>query len=259
MTRIHRIRLRLSNAFLVLGERPVLVDTGSPGEATKIVRAIEWHNISPRDLSLILLTHAHTDHAGSAAELQKLTGAPVAIHPAERAMLARGKMGKLRPLRPRHKLLELYVNRPFDGLTPDYELKDGQRLDQYGLAASVCHTPGHSAGSVSVVLDPPMAGEPNDALLGDLMIGGFLGGLLYPGYPRLPYFAEDYAQIERSLHRVLPQIGGRLHLGHGGPIEVARAKNRLLGTVAEKAAAPQLATDAIARQACSNGPCLTAA
>lgn len=253
MTRIHRIRLRLSNAFLVIGERPVLVDTGSPGEASKVIQQMSRHGVSAQDLSLILLTHAHTDHAGNAAELQKLTDAPVAIHPAETAMLSRGTMGKLKPLRPRHKLLELYVNKPFNGLTADQELSDGQRLDSYGLAAAVCHTPGHTAGSVSVVLDPPSPGAANDALMGDLLIGGFLGGLIHPGYPRLPYFAEDYSQIERSLHRVLPRIEGRLHLGHGGPIHVARARDRLLETAVEESAPPQLAADAIAREYCSNG------
>ncbi len=91
------IRLLLSNAFLVLGERPVLIDAGSPGEERKIARAIEAAGVELRDIGLILLTHAHRDHAGSAKALRQLTGAPVALHPAENAMLERGHMGKLTP------------------------------------------------------------------------------------------------------------------------------------------------------------------
>ncbi|MEM6331483.1 MAG: MBL fold metallo-hydrolase [Planctomycetota bacterium] len=226
---VHPIRLRLSNAFLAIGQRPVLVDAGSPGEADKIVRAMAGHGVAPRDLSLILLTHAHTDHAGAARQLRERSRAPVALHPADAAMLGRGTMGRLRPVRPRHRLLELYVNRPFDGLTPDVGLADGQRLDAYGLAAAVVHTPGHCAGSVSVVLDGPegsadrLRGEADesagrDALVGDLLIGGFLGGLLNRHRPRLPYFADDPAELRRSVARMIARAGGTWYAGHGGPL-----------------------------------------
>lgn len=218
MATVHAIRLRLSNAFLVIGDRPVLVDAGSPGEADKICRAMQRLGVTPSDLSLILLTHAHTDHAGSAKELRHRSGAPVALHPADRAMLARGAMGRLAPLRPRHRLLELYVNKPFDGFLPDVELSAGQRLDEFGLGAEILETPGHCPGCVSVLLDAASADRPRDALIGDLLIGGFLGGLLAPSRPRLPYFAEDYPRLVESVERLLRASPGTLYAGHGGPL-----------------------------------------
>ncbi|MEM8865246.1 MAG: MBL fold metallo-hydrolase [Planctomycetota bacterium] len=232
MATIYPLRLRLSTAFLVIGERPVLVDAGSPGEADKIVRAMAKYHVSPGDLSLILLTHAHTDHAGSAKELRQRSGAPVALHPADGEMLRRGTMGRLNPLRPRHRLLELYVNKPFDGFEADVDLHDGQRLVEYGLAAEVVETPGHSAGSVSVVLDRPAPNELCDALIGDLLIGGFLGGLIDPRRPRLPYFAEDYGQILDSVATVADKAGGHYYCGHGGPLnalETAKWRERIAG------------------------------
>lgn len=215
---IHTIRLSLSNAFLVVSERPVLVDAGSPREEDKIARAIEAAGVRLRDISLILLTHAHRDHAGSAKALREMTGAPVALHPAENAMLERGHMGVLTPVRPRHTLLLPYLNRPFDGFTPDLALREGQSLAEFGLAAEVVETPGHSSGSVSIVL--PFG----DALAGDLLIGGFLGGLLERSRARLPYFAEDAPTLKQSVNKLKELAPDRWYLGHGGPIEARSAQ-----------------------------------
>ena len=222
MATVHPIRLRLSNAFLVIGDRPVLVDAGSPGEAGKIERAMARHGVAPGDLSLILLTHAHTDHAGSAKELRRRSDAPVALHPADGEMLRHGSMGRLKPVRPRHRLLELYVNKPFDGFDADLELTQGMRLDEFGLPAEVVETPGHCAGSVSVVLDAANREEPRDALVGDLLIGGFLGGLFDRRRSRLPYFADDLQELRRSVETLRGHAAGAWYLGHGGPIPAPR-------------------------------------
>jgi len=224
MTKILPIRLRLSNAFLVVGKRPVLVDAGSPGEAEKILSAVRSNGVEPRDLSLILLTHAHTDHAGSAKALREQTGAPVALHPADAQMLRRGTMGKLKPVRPRHRLLELYVNKPFEGFEADIELADDQRLDEFGLAGSIVATPGHCAGSVSVVLDSASEETPRNAIVGDLLIGGFLGGMFNRHRPRLPYFAEDLQELNRSINRLLGHATGNWYLGHGGPLDAGQVQ-----------------------------------
>ena len=226
MTKVVTIRLRLSNAFLVLGDRPVLVDAGSPGEADRIESVIAKHGVALSDVSLILLTHAHTDHAGAAKELRKRSSAPVALHPADDEMLRRGTMGKLKPVRPRHRLLELYVNKPFDGFDADLELTEGQRLDEFGVAASVVETPGHCAGSVSVVIDAE-EGKPRDAMVGDLLIGGYLGGLIKRRRPRLPYFADDVALVRQSVKRLASLAPGRWYLGHGGPLLVHQLPSEL--------------------------------
>ncbi len=64
------------NAYLLLGRRPVIVDAGTPGSGRKIYDRITAHGVDPTDVSLIVLTHGHIDHFGSAAELHRLTGAP---------------------------------------------------------------------------------------------------------------------------------------------------------------------------------------
>ncbi|WSW02240.1 MBL fold metallo-hydrolase [Streptomyces sp. NBC_01006] len=71
------------NAYLLLGRRPVLVDAGTPGSGQSIRERIAGHGLDPSDLALIVITHGHIDHFGSAAELHRLTGAPIAGHVAD--------------------------------------------------------------------------------------------------------------------------------------------------------------------------------
>ena len=68
------------NSFILVGDRPVLVDSGMPGQATKTLAALAGEGFAPADVSLILITHRHVDHIGSAAALRRATGAPVAVH-----------------------------------------------------------------------------------------------------------------------------------------------------------------------------------
>lgn len=209
---LRKIPLSLSNAFLVLGERPVLVDAGSPREEGRILRQLAAWGVAPRDVALIVLTHAHADHAGAAAALRRATGAPIALHPDEAQTARDGRMPRLRPVRARHHLLWPLVNRPFEPFEADLTLGAAQRLDAHGLAASVLETPGHSPGSVSLLLDG------GGALAGDLLIGGYAGGLVAPSRPRLPYFADDLPTLLRSAARLVALAPGGWHVGHGGPL-----------------------------------------
>lgn len=91
------------------------------------------------------------------------------------------------------------------------------RLDELGVAGVVLHTPGHTPGSISVVLDS------GDAIVGDLLMGGYLGGAILPTRPAFHYFAADLPGVMVSLDRVLAAASGRLFVGHGGPVPHAAA------------------------------------
>lgn len=66
MTEIIRIKLSLSSVYLIKDHKAILVDTGMPGEEDKILKAVAQAGVSANDLSLILHTHAHVDHAAAA-------------------------------------------------------------------------------------------------------------------------------------------------------------------------------------------------
>jgi len=101
---------------------------------------------------------------------------------------------------------------PFQPASADLPASEGLRLDAFGVAATILHTPGHTPGSVSVLLDG------GDAIVGDMLMGGYAGGTLWPSRPNFHYFADNLSLAMESLDRVLRASCGRLFVGHGGPV-----------------------------------------
>lgn len=219
------IRLSISNAFLVKGERPVLIDTGCPGDTDALLAALAREGVAPADLALILHTHGHRDHAGGTARVKGVTAAPAAVHPADADMLVRGANRPLIPATLTGRLIRPFVDRPFPPSTPDLALEESTDLKAYGLAARILGTPGHTAGSVSVLFD---SGE---AVAGDLLIGGYLGGLLAPHVPGYPYFLEDRAELRASIRKLLGHSPSRIYVGHGGPLSGDDVRKRFAAEV----------------------------
>ena len=213
MTVIHSLRLRFSNAYLVIGSRPILVDTGSHGDMERIEAGLAAAGIDVGDLSLILHTHVHSDHFGNTAAVARRAGCPVSYHPADQPLIDRGDNGPLRGIGLRGRLLaRLFRNRTFTPATADVAAVEGMRLDAFGVAGTVFHTPGHTTGSIAVILDS------GDAIVGDTLMGGYAGGAVFPTRPNFHYFADDLTMAMASLDRVLAATRGTLFVGHGGPL-----------------------------------------
>ncbi|WP_051845161.1 MBL fold metallo-hydrolase [Streptomyces globisporus] len=207
------------NAYLLLGRRPVIVDAGTPGSGRRIYEQVAAHGVDPTDVSLIVITHGHIDHFGSAAELHRLTGAPVAGHIADlgpyRAGRARepyiptGPMGRLMA---RNKNLHIQV----EPLEPDVVVTGETDLEDFGIAARVMPTPGHTAGSISVLTDR------GDLVAGDLIANSLFG--LVRGRPANPPFHDDPLRNLASLRKMLALNPTSLHVGHGTPLEPDRVR-----------------------------------
>ena len=79
----------MSNAYLVEdGDKLLVIDTGMPGHARKIVSYVKSLGKDPGSVETIILTHSDLDHTGSTAQLKQLTGAKVAIHEADAPRLS---------------------------------------------------------------------------------------------------------------------------------------------------------------------------
>ena len=103
-------------------------------------------------VKLILLTHGHPDHAGSAALLRQSLHIPVAMgkadlpllgHPAARPLYGRGLMGKALLAMSRKSL-----SQPGTDFTPELLLEGGEDFYRYGFSIRVLALPGHTAGSM---------------------------------------------------------------------------------------------------------------
>lgn len=213
MLTIHQINLRVSNAFLVVGERPILIDTGTPHDTATIRAALRQRDLDFSDLALIVHTHAHSDHMGSTAEIVAEARCPIAYHADEQAMVDRGDNGRLQGLGLRGNIMSRFFSfAKFQPVMADFFVTDQMRLDDYGVAGSILHTPGHTAGSVSFVADT------GEAIIGDLLMGGYVGGKLLRTKPNFHYFADDRHQVLSSVDLVLMRTTGPLYVGHGGPL-----------------------------------------
>lgn len=81
IVRIPILPFSMVNAHLVRGpDGCVLVDAGLPRSEYKIEKVLARHGLSFRDIKLIVITHAHVDHAGAASALRELTQAPIVAH-----------------------------------------------------------------------------------------------------------------------------------------------------------------------------------
>ena len=215
--------MNMVNSFILVGERPVIVDTGIPGSAPKILSALAREGFTPSDVSLILITHRHVDHIGSAEQLKRATGAPVAVHALDADWLRRGEGGP-RPatgLGGRFFDLTGAPNAHAEPCEPDIVIEEDMVLEPFGVPGGVVlHTPGHTAGSVSALL-------PNgDVLAGDLAIGGisFLGGIAFKGHARKPPYEDDPIVVRRSLVGLLDRGASRFFVGHGGPLTASAVR-----------------------------------
>ena len=139
-----------SFAFVDADGQVTLVDCGLKRAPARIVAALAGIGKRPSDVTRIVLTHAHSDHAGGASDMVERTGVPgIDVHEDDAAYLASGHnaptsgstMGRL---------LSRSSSARFDPVAVGEPLTDGQVLDVAG-GLRVLHTPGHSPGHVSLL------------------------------------------------------------------------------------------------------------
>lgn len=209
---------------------PDFVVTDRYGEASElrdvrrwIVETLREAGVEAGDISLILLTHGHVDHFGSAAELKRITGAPVAVHEKDAENLRRGRNPHLTPMSLEGRLMKPLLKTEAPPVEPDVIFSGEMSLEAYGVDARVIETPGHTAGSVSVVT------ADGEAIVGDVVAGGYLGFTLRPHAPRYHLFVEDVGAVQESISRLLDLAPTRLLPGHGGPLDPEAVRARFFG------------------------------
>ncbi|MHC5053311.1 MAG: MBL fold metallo-hydrolase [Planctomycetota bacterium] len=206
-----RVEIGLSNGWIIRADGgAVLVDAGFDRFAPRVAWGLRHMGLAPSDLKLVIITHAHIDHIGALGDIVRGTGAAVAVHEREAEYVRAGRPLMPRGLSPRGRLTVAFGNRhpELTAVKPvEPEVVMGRELDlaPWGLGGKVVETPGHSPGSVSVVLDD------GRAYVGDIVINSFR-----PALPlRTSCFGDSPEAMPGSWRRVL-DLGARVICpGHG--------------------------------------------
>ena len=150
-TDLYQIGLGGVNAFLIDEDELILIDTGSPGSAQEIITAIESIGRQRNDLKHILVTHSHPDHAGSLAELKRMTGAVAYMHPAEATITEIGKLTQdMSPAPGMEEMFKQIIgfgSAEYEPVKIEHQVNDGDEILLAG-GLTVIHAPGHCTGQI---------------------------------------------------------------------------------------------------------------
>ena len=161
----------------------VMIDPG--GDALGLLSKIKKLDLN---IKYIILTHGHYDHTGAINEIKEKTNAPIAIH----------KLDK--------KILE------DENKSADMYLKDGDELYIGSIKLKIIHTPGHSPGGISILMDGAI-------FTGDTLFAGSIG--------RTDFYKGDMEQILSSIKNklfLLPEET-KVYPGHGPASTIGSEKN----------------------------------
>lgn len=205
--KVYRLLFHISNVFLIVaGSKTILVDTSNRYCRKRIKRKLDQLHITHIDY--LILTHTHYDHASNARFIQDTYGAKVIAHEEGIDALRNGcsqvPQGTIGITRLVSRFVRKYINRRLDYgcCEPDIILKDSFHLQQEGVNIRIIHTPGHSADSVSILVDDEIA------IAGDALFGVFPHSVFPP-------FADDIPCLVASWQKLLA-TPARLYLpAHG--------------------------------------------
>jgi glyoxylase-like metal-dependent hydrolase (beta-lactamase superfamily II) len=214
-----------SNVYLLDGGRGDrwLIDCGHWSERHQLLGELKRSGLAPSELTGVLLTHRHSDHAGNAAYLQREFGLKVYAHRADAEVLggAKERHALARRGAVHERLLGRIENRWPSRVDVDGVLEEGQSI----ASLEVHWVPGHTEGSVFF----------RHAATGCLLTGDTLLTprpplhLLFDVVPPYPAYSIDLRQAWEAIDRFHQQGHPYEHVlaGHGAPL-IGRARERVL-------------------------------
>lgn len=166
----------------------------------QVRRVVEQLEAEQLQVERILVTHGHIDHVGGVPALKRASGAPIAMHPDDLAILDWAHFAEL-PFLP-------------DGFTPfeiDQPLAHGSMIAFEDLQLRVLHTPGHTQGSLCFLFGL-------DCFSGDTLFQRGIGRTDLPG--------GDTAKIVFSIRNVLYRLPAKtvVYPGHGPKTTIEEEK-----------------------------------
>lgn len=201
-----------SNSFLIRDRNhTVMVDTGRRYSLKSLLNRI--YKAGTKTVDYLILTHTHFDHAENAAYLKEHFGLQIIVHQNESELLKKGEnpivAGTILPTRFLARLLAGRIQQLFhyQAVTPDVLVSKEFDLAPLGIKGHILHTPGHTQGSMSVIIDNEIA------IVGDTLFGIFPGSVFPPFGQDLPQMIESWGLLIGTSCKVfLPTHGSQRSL-----------------------------------------------
>ncbi len=208
---IIRILSGRSNAFIISnGKGCIMVDSSRSNQWRKLRKRLRLLQIDHIDY--LILTHSHFDHAENARKIKEVFQPEILIHESESDYLRNGDsplpQGTIVVTR---LILKIFGNllQPrlkYQGVAGDIKVDSRLDLNPWGYNAYIIHTPGHTQGSMSLIVDDEIA------LVGDAMVGEIKTSIFQP-------FADDIKEAIRSWKKLLDTECTTYLPAHGGAIK----------------------------------------
>ncbi len=194
----------LASYLIVTPKGSILVNTGYEYSVPEIRSRIGTLGFKFSDINILLVTHAHSDHAAGEASVKQLTGAKMLAMEEEVPLLESGG-----------KTDYLFGNSGwFPPVKVDRVLKDGEKIELGGTELTAYLHPGHTKGSTSFALDVSENGKTYHVLIANL--GNINPGTVLLHNPKYPRIAEDYARTFRGQKELPCDIFLTSHAGQFG-------------------------------------------
>ncbi|MFO7887694.1 MAG: MBL fold metallo-hydrolase [Eubacteriales bacterium] len=208
---------RVNNNYIIKLEKGyLLIDTGYPEQFNVFRKKLRDHNIGLKDISYILLTHSHDDHAGFLNELLDYTEAKVILHHLAVDRLRKGQnsfdggcTGYLALTF--YRFMKLFgkgehkfppVDRPERYIVLDDSTKS---IIEEQLSGTIINLPGHTIDSIGFLL------EDGSLFCGDAAMNGF------PSLNRISIWIEDLKDYKESWKVILNKNPSKIYPSHGKP------------------------------------------
>jgi glyoxylase-like metal-dependent hydrolase (beta-lactamase superfamily II) len=193
---IYQVLSGRSNVFLVSnGSNCILVDTSVNNKWRSLNEGIERVCSSNMKLAALILTHAHFDHAANALKVKKKYNVTVIVHKDEADYLTKGKTSLPKGTIFLTKWFDVFGELAarlvkYAPVNYDILVDDSYEMNDFGPNISIVHTPGHTTGSISIIIDDEIA------IVGDTMFGILKGSVFPP-------FADEPKLMINSWKRLL--------------------------------------------------------
>ncbi|MBI4233806.1 MAG: MBL fold metallo-hydrolase [Chloroflexi bacterium] len=191
-----QVRLGLCTVSLIRGRNTIVVDTSPHGRRERLVNVLRERGLSPGDVDMVVLTHAHWDHCHNVDVFPRAT---VVIHPKE--------LEYTRNPNPKDWATASYFPRMLEGRQVK-EVTEGATLEP---GVRIVETPGHTRGHISVLVTTPQG---DVAITGDSLTGA---ASVFIGKPFLIFWSEQEA--EASVRKLLG-LTHTFYPGHDRPFTV---------------------------------------